>query len=61
MLKKHDGLIGNILRVLSANFWVAFIGLLSSFVFPKILTIDIITLLKKLLKYQETEKNPYLF
>lgn len=35
-----DGLMKNILRVLSANFWVALIGFASSFIFPKILTID---------------------
>ena len=35
-----NGLIGNILRVLSANFWVAMVGFASSFIFPKILTID---------------------
>ncbi len=38
--EKAAGLLRHIIRVLSANFWVAFIGFVSSFVFPKILTID---------------------
>lgn len=37
---RNSGLLGNILRVLSANFWVAMVGFASSFVFPRILTID---------------------
>lgn len=37
---RSSGLMGNIFRVLSANFWVAIVGFVSSFVFPKILTID---------------------
>ena len=37
---RSNGLMGNIFRVLSANFWVAMVGFVSSFVFPKILTID---------------------
>jgi O-antigen/teichoic acid export membrane protein len=37
---KNTSLKNNILRVLSANFWVALIGFASSFVFPRILTID---------------------
>ncbi len=36
----NAGLLSNILRVLSANFWVAIVGLVSSLLFPKILTID---------------------
>lgn len=39
-MNQSSGLFGNILRVLSANFWVAIVGFASSFVFPKILTID---------------------
>lgn len=38
--RQNSGLIANILRVLSANFWVAIIGFIGSFVFPKILSID---------------------
>lgn len=38
--RKGNLLIGNIARVLSANFWVAIIGLAGSFIFPKILTIE---------------------
>lgn len=33
-------MIKNIIRVLISNFWVAAIGLIGSFVFPKLLTID---------------------
>lgn len=40
-MKKKDNLIlTNVTRVLSANFLVAFVGFLGSFIFPKILTID---------------------
>lgn len=38
--RKENSLSKNIIRVLSANFWVAVIGFLGSFVFPRILTID---------------------
>ena len=37
---KENSLIKNIIRVLSANFWVAVIGFIGSFIFPRILTID---------------------
>lgn len=37
---KENSLIKNIVRVLSANFWVAVIGFIGSFIFPRILTID---------------------
>lgn len=41
MLKrKNESLSKNILRVLSANFWVAVVGFLGSFIFPRILSID---------------------
>ena len=38
--RKESSLIKNIVRVLSANFWVAVIGFIGSFIFPRILTID---------------------
>lgn len=38
--KKENSLVKNIVRVLSANFWVAAIGFIGSFIFPRILTID---------------------
>ncbi len=38
--RNHSSLGQNIVRVLIANFWVAIIGLLGSFVFPKILTVE---------------------
>lgn len=39
-MKRENSLIKNIARVLSANFWVALIGFIGSFIFPRILTID---------------------
>ena len=40
-MAKNNGSLGiNIMRVLTANFWVTTIGFISSFVFPKILSID---------------------
>ena len=38
--QKENSLVKNIVRVLSANFWVAAIGFIGSFIFPRILTID---------------------
>ena len=38
--KKENSLAKNIIRVLTANFWVAVIGFIGSFIFPRILTID---------------------
>lgn len=38
--KLKTGLLNNIFRVLSTNFWVAIVGFASSFIFPKILTVD---------------------
>ena len=40
MSEKNGSLGGNILRVLTANFWVSAVGFISSFIFPKILSID---------------------
>lgn len=40
MSKNNGSLGGNILRVLTANFWVSAVGFISSFIFPKILSID---------------------
>lgn len=37
---RENSLLRNIMRVLSANFWVAAIGFLGSFIFPHILTIE---------------------
>ena len=39
-MEKKNNLLKNIFRVLSANFYVAAVGFLGSFIFPKILTID---------------------
>lgn len=39
-LRSEKSLKWNITRVLAANFWVAMIGFLGSFIFPKILTIE---------------------
>lgn len=40
MEKKEPTIFNNILRVLMSNFWVTAIGMICSFVFPKIMTID---------------------
>ena len=40
MSNSADGLLKNIARVLSANFVVAFVGLVGSFIFPRILSIE---------------------
>lgn len=40
MSNNADGLLKNIARVLSANFVVAFVGLVGSFIFPRILSIE---------------------
>ena len=40
MVKNEHSLKKNITRVLTANFWVASIGFASSFIFPKILSIE---------------------
>ena len=37
---KRQSLFSNIARVLSANFWVAIVGFVGSFIFPKILSIE---------------------
>lgn len=37
---KNESLTGNIVKVLSANFWVAVVGFVGSFIFPKILSIE---------------------
>ena len=36
----NESLTTNIVKVLSANFWVAVVGFIGSFIFPKILSID---------------------
>ena len=38
--KQTSSLVRNIIRVMAANFWVAVVGFLGSFVFPKILSVN---------------------
>lgn len=38
--KNKPSLLQNIVRVLSANFWIAIVGFIGSFIFPRILSVD---------------------
>ena len=49
--KKESSFLGNITRVLSANFLVAIVGFAGSFIFPRILSIESYALFQKFILY----------